>query len=153
MDAYHAPYNKRYRYWAGLLLLARVTLYLIKALNVLNNPSINLIAIICLMGALLLLNNPGGNVYKKWPLNVLESAYIFNLMIFASATLYIRESNGNQAALAYTSTAIVFSTFLATITYHVCVFGFKNGFEKAKSRILQRKAKLMKIHSILMKSS
>ena len=28
MDAYHAPYNKRHRYWTGLMLLARCVLSL-----------------------------------------------------------------------------------------------------------------------------
>ena len=132
MDAYHAPYHRQHRYWTGFLLLVRVMLYLISALNVLNDPSINLIAIVvCLVGVLFLLNNPANIVYKSWVLNVLESSYIINLTIFASVTLYIRESNGNQAALAYTSTSIAFVTFLATVFYHMYeyVFTFKKAFK------------------------
>ena len=126
MDAYHAPYKKHHRYWTGLLLLVRVILYLISALNVHNNPSINLLSIICVVGSLLLLNNPSGNVYRKWTLNAIESSYIFNLVIFAAASLYIRESKGNQAALAYISTSIAFMTFLATVLYHTYTFVVKN---------------------------
>ena len=136
IDAFHAPYNSRHRYWTGLLLLARVVLYLISALNVLNDPSLNLIAIVCLVGGLLLLNNPSGNVYKKWPLNVLESSYIFNLMVFAAVTLFIGESKGNQSALVYTSTSIAFVTFIATIVHHTFIYVLKINFKKLKAIFL-----------------
>ena len=33
MDAYHAPYNNRHRYWTGLMLLSRCVLFLVFALN------------------------------------------------------------------------------------------------------------------------
>ena len=45
MDVYHNPYNKDHRYWIGLLLLVRVVLYLVSALNVLGDPHINLLSI------------------------------------------------------------------------------------------------------------
>ena len=45
MDAYHAPYVTKNHYWTGLLLLARVVLYLTAAINVSGEPRFNLLAI------------------------------------------------------------------------------------------------------------
>ena len=38
MDAYHAPYVPRNRYWTGLLPLSRVVPYLIDTINVSGEP-------------------------------------------------------------------------------------------------------------------
>ena len=45
IDVYHAPYTARNRYWTGLLLLARVILYLTAAINISVEPSVDLLAI------------------------------------------------------------------------------------------------------------
>jgi hypothetical protein len=45
MDAYHAPYVTNNRYWTGLLLLARVVLYLTAPINVSGEPRFNLLAV------------------------------------------------------------------------------------------------------------
>ena len=47
-EPYHAPYSIKHRYWTGLLLLARVSLYLVFALNVSGDPSVNLLAIVAM---------------------------------------------------------------------------------------------------------
>ena len=87
IDAYHAPYTARNRYWTGLLLLARVILYLTAAINVSSEPSVNLLAILLVIGCISLLHAYSGiSIYKKWPLNVLAIAYAFitiQFMIFA----------------------------------------------------------------------
>ena len=121
MDAYHAPYQHRHRYWTGLLLLVRVLLYLISAFC---EPNVNLLMIICVAGGLLLFSSLTGRIYKNWQLNVLESSFIFNINIFAAATLYLRGTNGDQAALAYTSTSIAFVTFVVILIYHTVAFTF-----------------------------
>ena len=73
MDAYHAPYVTKNRYWTGLLLLARVTLYLTVAINVSGEPRFNLLAVSVIIGSIFLLHAYSGmNTYKQWVLNVLE---------------------------------------------------------------------------------
>ena len=121
MEAYHAPYQYRHRYWTGLLLLVRVLLYLTSAFC---DPSVNLLMIICVVGSLLLLRNLTERIYKNWQLSILEGSFIFNINIFAAATLYLRGINGNQAALAYTSTSIAFVTFVLILIYHTVAFIF-----------------------------
>ena len=45
IDAYHAPYTAKYRYWTGLLLLVRLVLFLTFAFNVLGDSNVNLLVI------------------------------------------------------------------------------------------------------------
>ena len=46
LDAYHAPYADKHRYWTGLLLLVRLILYLVSAVNALGDPSVNLLLLL-----------------------------------------------------------------------------------------------------------
>ena len=43
IEAYHTPYTPQSRYWTGLMLLARVVLYIASTANVSNNPKIDLL--------------------------------------------------------------------------------------------------------------
>ena len=124
MDAYSAPYNLKHRYWTGLLLLIRALLYLVAAVNVSGDPSNNLFSIICTLVCLLLLKLLlPGRIYKSWPLDALETSFIFNIVMFSVGSLYIRDTGiGNQEALAHTSTSIAFITFLAILIYHTYAF-------------------------------
>ena len=45
LEPYHAPYAFQHRYWTGLFLILRVILYTVAAVNVSNDPAINLLAI------------------------------------------------------------------------------------------------------------
>ena len=38
IDPYHAPYTFKHRYWTGLLLLSRVLLYIVSAINTSGDP-------------------------------------------------------------------------------------------------------------------
>ena len=46
LDTYHAPYTDKHRYWTGLMLLFRVVLFFISAVNALGDTSVNLVAIV-----------------------------------------------------------------------------------------------------------
>ena len=138
MDSYHAPYNAKYRYWTGLLLLARIILYLSEALNVLGDPSVNLFSIIIVVGTLyFILSSLRDKIYKRFPLNILESLFLFNLITIATGTLYIRYGGGNQEVLAYLSTSLAFLLFIVIITYHTWEFVLpKSQKEKIKRKRL-----------------
>ena len=133
MDAYHAPYDTRHRYWTGLLLLVRALLYIISALN--GHPSVNLLSIACLLTSLLLLSSLAGRIYKNWQLSTLETAFIFNLVIFTAATYHVRMTSGNQTALANTSTSIAFITFSVILVYHSCAHVLVKPLRALKKRI------------------
>ena len=113
LDAYHAPYTNKHRYWTGLMLLLRFVLFLISAVNALGDPSVNLLAI-ATAAILTLPTILGCRIYKTWSLGLLETSFFINLAILAVATLYIHPSGGNQNAVTFTSVGIAFATFSAS---------------------------------------
>ena len=120
LDAYHAPYTDKHRYWTGLMLVVRCILFLLFAFNALGDPSVNLLAIGSVTAVLLIVYALLGNrIYKTWYLNVLELSFIVNLCILSLATLYIRSTGGNQNAVTFTSISIAFATFIGIVTYHL----------------------------------
>ena len=119
LDAYHAPYTDKHRYWTGLMLLLRLVLFLIFAVNALGEPSVNLLAIASSTAAVLTLYIISGTrIYKTWSLGLLEASFILNLAILAVATLYIHLTEGNQNAATFTSIGIAFATFTGIVIYH-----------------------------------
>ena len=117
LDAYHAPYSNKHRYWTGLILLFRFVLFLIFAVNALGDPNTNLLAI---ASATTLIPPTifGFRIYKTWSLCLLETSFILNLTILAVATLYIHLTGGNQNAATFTSVGIAFATFTGIVIYH-----------------------------------
>ena len=110
LDAYHAPYLNKHRYWTGIMLLFRFVLFLISAVNTLGDPNINLLAIASattLVPPTIL----GSRIYKRWSIGLLETSFMINLTILASATLYIRLTGGNQ-------NAATFAIFTGIVIYH-----------------------------------
>ena len=126
MDAYCAPYTTKHRYWTGLLLLVRAMLYIIFAFNVVGDPGINLLSIICVAGSLLVLMALlKDKVYKNWLLYALETLFIFNVILFSAVTLYVRQSNQYEyikTVPANVSVTVALTTFLAVLIYHICVY-------------------------------
>ena len=123
IDAYHAPFVVKYRYWMGILLLTRIIHHLLTALV---EESVYLLLVSTLMCALLILNKLMGKVYKNWLIGFLETSYIINLLLFSVSTYYVTNNNGNQVALANTSTSIAFITFLAIAIFHAHTYFLKN---------------------------
>ena len=118
LDAYHAPYSNKHHYWTGLMLLSRFILFLISAVNVLGDPSVNLLAIASAT-TLIPPTILGFRIYKTWSLGLLETSFIINLSILAVATLYIdRVTGGIQNAATFTSIGIAFVTFSGIVIYH-----------------------------------
>ena len=120
-DAYTGPYKIKHRYWTGMLLLARICLFLVFSLNIFGDPIINLLAIIACMFSLFAYLSIIGGVYKCWWLNVIESAFIMNLGLLSAAGLYkvAAESDVSIAPITYTSTGIAFILFTVIVLYHV----------------------------------
>ena len=117
-DAYTGPYKDQYPFWTGFLLLTRNILFLIFAFNFTDEPGLNLMS--CALASLLILvlmTNLRG-IYKKWPLDILESSFHLNLGIVSVATLYTQLTHGNQVAVIYTSTGIATATFTVIMLYH-----------------------------------
>lgn len=122
MDAYHAPYVTKNRYWTGLLLLARVVLYLTAAINVSGEPRFNLLAVSFIIGSVFLLHAYSGmRIYKQCVLDVLEFTTYFNILALAVATFYILQINGDSTTIALVSIGTQFVLFLCAMTYHIAI--------------------------------
>ena len=119
IDAYHAPYKPKHRYWPRLLLVLRLILLLVFALNPQQDPNINLLAILVGAGILQLWAWVSGGVYKNWCLDALEGSFVLNLILLAAATYYVNNSKGNKLAVGYTSVIIALMKFIGILAYHI----------------------------------
>ena len=119
LDTYHAPYKPKHRYWTGLLLLIRCTLFVIFAFNINGDDSINILVTCSTAFGIFIWFALSGMVYKSWYLNALEQSFILNLGILAVATYHVKLSGGSQAAVAYTSGGTAFLTFVGIVIYHI----------------------------------
>ena len=121
-DAYTGPYRDKYCFWTGLHLLFLNLLFLIFAVNILGDPALNLFAIGPASLLLLIIAVGLQGIYKKWPLDILEASFIFNLGVTSYATLYANLSQTNMLpAIAYVSTSMTFTVFVGIVVYHACL--------------------------------
>ena len=143
MDAYHAPYTPRNRYWTGLLLIARVILYTVSAINVSGEPGINLLSVIVVVACLFILKF---KLYKKWTINVLETAIYFDLILLCTGKFYILLSNKeteDHIILESISASIVIFMFFCVLIHHTisntpmkrCYRWVLNHFQSARRTI------------------
>ena len=122
LDAYHAPYNDKHRYWIGLLMCIRCVLFLTVIYNALEDPSVNLLSISsAVVGLLTLASLLPQTVYKNWYVGALETFFLLNLGILAASTYHVRATGGNQAAVTFTLLSIAFATFAGIIVYHIAM--------------------------------
>ena len=115
IDAFHAPFSPKHRYWVGLLLLVRIIHYLVSAFT---SDSDTILSVCIIVFGLVILKFLNSRIYKNWALDTLETSFLMNLGVLSVGTLYLRP-NGNQIALANTSMAISFLTFLGILCYNV----------------------------------
>ena len=118
---YHVPYNSKYRYWTGLLLLVRVILYITASVTVSANPEVSLLATIILVGGLSLFKGSFGvKIFKKSITDIVETVVYFNLLALAAFSLYdFKTDLKKQTAVAYISTIITLLLLVGVIAYHV----------------------------------
>ena len=115
IDAYHAPFTPKHRYWVGLLLYVQINHNLVAALT--TGP-VPILSAVCVAVGLILLRVINTRIYKNSLQDSLETLFLTNIVVLAVATFYIRETNENQLALANTSMAISFILFLIILGYH-----------------------------------
>ena len=118
-DAYAGPYNDKYRFWTGMLLLVRTLLIILFTINYAASVEVNLL-IISVVSCALLIAQSNGILYKKWPSNFLESFFYGQLIVFSVGTVYARHSDfKNITIVADISIALTLLVFLAVLGYHV----------------------------------
>ena len=130
ISVHHVPYNSKYRYWTGLLLLARVFLYITASVTVSNSdkPQTALLVTNTLVGGLLFLKGTVRiGIYKKTAVEVLEIWLYLNLLVFAAVSSYdFKADKTKQIAIAYGSTIITLIHLVGVIVYHMSLLIRKN---------------------------
>ena len=86
-DAYFGPLKDKHRHWIGVLLLSRLILCLISAVNILGDISINLVAICTVCFVLVALLWQSGGVYQSWTSSLVDSFFLINLGILSSVVV------------------------------------------------------------------
>ena len=125
IETYHKPYTPKHRYWTGLLLIVRIVLYLVAAVNVSNEPTVAFTAIIFSLCFMILLKGfMESKPYRKWPIDMLEIFFYVNILVLITFTWYslAGNPNDNQEAAAYTSVILSFIVLLLIILYHIYTY-------------------------------
>ena len=123
LETYCAPYYPKHRYWTGLLLSARIILYLVSAVNVSGNPRVSFTSILLVVGSIVLIKCFISNkIYHKWPIDVLETFFHFNIIFLAILTWYTLDVDGVPNNITYTSISASFILVLVIISYHLYTY-------------------------------
>ena len=132
IKTYHTPYTPKHRYWPGLLLIARVGLYLVAATNVSNDPTLALTAITFVVCCIIVLKGLiVSRLYRKWSMDVLETLFCLNILVLAIFTwYYLSAESVHHEAIAYTSVMITVLILLLIFFYHV--YSYTPTFSKIK---------------------
>ena len=138
LDAYQGPYNSRFRFWSGLLLVARVVLFVGFAVNSLGDPQINLKLILTFLISLLSLQwllviaFGSATLYNERFINVLEAFYLCNLGVLSTWSLLQVDSNtaSRKAQTIITSVCVglAFLVWVCILTYHAYLWLTQVGY-------------------------
>ena len=139
IETYHMPYSPKHRYWTGLLLIARVVLYLVAATNVSNDPTVALTSVTSVVCSVVLLKGfIVSRLYRKWTMDVLETFFCLNILFLTISTWYsLGDKHSHQEAIAYTSVSITIFVLPLIILYHV--YTYTRLFSKLKKTKFGRK--------------
>ena len=120
LDAYTGPFTSSGRFWTGLLLLLRILLFVVSAVNRSGNPRIMLsiisITVICLLCIAWTL--PAG-LYRHQRFNTLECTFLLNLGVLSSLLFIYTEKRLHSMIITTTFVSISLFTFFGIITYHI----------------------------------
>ena len=121
MEIYHVPYTPNHRYWTGLLLLVRVSVYLVSAFNPSGDPRVTLSSTVFILTSLVIyIATFGVRMYKNHFINAMETLTYFNIVALSIFTWYTIDADTNhQAAVTNISVGTTFIQLTAVIIYHV----------------------------------
>ena len=117
MDAYHAPFTPKHRYWVGLLLFALIVHNTVSAMA--RDTFLPVLSAATLSVGLIVLRVFGGRVYKDFAKDCLETLFLVNLSTFAAVVLYVRDNRNENQTIANMSIAVAFTLFVTMISYHL----------------------------------
>ena len=121
IDAYSGPMKDKYRFWPGLLLMARLALLLpvIFVDSIIDSKSFLLCMLLTVLAVLFSLYACFDRLYRQWPNSVLEAWFLFNLCMMSALSLNF-DVDGKKAVIFYNVCIAVFTvTFISIIIYHI----------------------------------
>ena len=120
IDAYSGPMKDKYRFWPGLLLVARLALLLpvIFVDSIIDSKYFLLCMLLTVLAVLFSLYACFGGFYRQWLNSVLETWFLFNLSMTSALSLI--DVDGKKAVIFYNVCIAVFTvTFISIIIYHI----------------------------------
>ena len=132
IEPYHAPYAFKHRYWTGLLLLARVILYLTFVLNKSGDPGVNMIAISVVSCNLMFLKALIGRIYKNWIVQAINVTCFLNMALLAVSTIF---SQSSQSIFTFIFGSIIILLFFLVVSCHI----FTEIFLKMWKKLIKEK--------------
>ena len=120
IDAYSGPMKDEYRFWPGLLLVARIPVLLSVTLvdSFIQSQHFLLSMLLTVLAIVLSLSNCFGGVYKKRMNNVLEVWFFFNLCIMVG--LSVAFTDESKVLIWYNTCLSVFIySFILIVVYHL----------------------------------
>ena len=143
IELYHVPFNNNHRYWTGLLLLIRFIVYIVAAFTSSSGTNTEkYLTIIFLLAVLTIAKSLQVRVYKRWPVDVLESILVSLTMVVTALVWYASSENNTNVSIATTTTLTVIMTCLiiCVLLYHIKTFILSKQFESVPKKLtmLQR---------------
>ena len=119
IDAYSGPMKDEYRFWPGLLLVARIPVLLSVTLvdSFIQSHSFLLSMLLTVLVFVLSLGYCFGGVYKKRMNNVLEVWFLFNLCIMVGLSVALNEDSKVLIWYNICLSIFIFS-FILIVVYH-----------------------------------
>ena len=122
LDAHTGPYKDKYQFWAGLLFLVRITLFISFAANSLGDTSLNLLFVSMMVMLLLGFKWVASGIYKNWLLDTLEASFFLNLGMLSVSSLYIQTGSSEEGitrdVVSSISLSVAYATFIGILIYH-----------------------------------
>ena len=120
IDAYSGPMKDEYRFWPGLLLVARIPVLLSITLvdSFIQSQHFLLSMLLTVLAIVLSLGYCFGGVYKKRMNNVLEVWFLFNLFLIASLSVVFTDDS--KVSIWYNTCLSVFIfSLILIVVYHL----------------------------------
>ena len=130
LDAFYGPYTSRYRYWPGILLLARVVILGTFAFYSPNDTpfrllTVSLMATVLLVSWMVIGKISRISLNRKKYLNYLELFLLLNLAVFTALSIYTTMFSSNkirnQQVLAVVMVGTVLLLSCGILGYHIFV--------------------------------
>ena len=121
MDACHAPFTPKHRYWMGLLLFALIVLNIVAAMA--TDTFLPVLSAGCISVELIVVKHFWSiRVYKSWLKGCLNYLFLSNLAIFTYGILFVGSKAHRQQILAYISLATALALFVTIVCFHFHLF-------------------------------